>query len=56
MRKTLLLPVLLLLAGAAGCGETPVQSTATDAQPAADQLTPPADTTGRGGNVMGSGH
>jgi hypothetical protein len=56
MRNRLLLPALLLLAALSGCGQTPVQTAADDARPAADELTSPADTTGRGGNVMGGGH
>lgn len=56
MRKHLLVPALLLLAASYGCSQTPVQASAGDAQPAMDEATPPTDSTGRGGNVMGGGH
>lgn len=54
MRKHLLLPALLLLAAAYGCSETPVHASVDDSQPVMDEA--PTDSTGRGGNVMGSGH
>lgn len=56
MRKHLLVPVLLFLVAAYGCSQTPVQASAHDAQPLADELPASADSTGRGGNVMGGGH
>lgn len=56
MHKLLILPVLIGLTVASGCKQTPVEPARHDLQPAMDQNTAPADSTSRGGNVMGSGH
>lgn len=54
MRTRLRFAALLFIAGTYGCGQSPVQANAGDAQPAADVVL--VDTMARGGNVMGSGH
>lgn len=55
MRTRRFLLALLVLASAYGCTETPVQANADGARATLDGSVD-SDTTGRGGNIMGSGH
>lgn len=55
MRKRLFIPAVTLLTAIAGCNQSPVEAV-THTTSVADHLTTTADSTSRGGNVMGGGH